>query len=145
MIDAAMEGDVETLAGLASQDTAMLHARLPLSNSSTNSGALANEFTGDATATALWLAACKGHAEAVRWLLTRGADGSTSYHCTSHTGAYSSGCTALHAACIKGHSAVVRVGLRSTRQPEQPGRGRADSRALCCRAWAHGMPASDPP
>jgi hypothetical protein len=109
MIDAAMEGDVETLAGLASQDTAMLHARLPLSNSSTNSGALANEFTGDATATALWLAACKGHAEAVRWLLTRGADGSTSYHCTSHTGAYSSGCTALHAACIKGHSAVVRA------------------------------------
>eukprot|EP01043_Picozoa_sp_COSAG02_P028151 COSAG02_NODE_1693_length_11290_cov_3.677777_2_plen_2809_part_00 len=111
MIVAATEGDVESLARLSSQDPALLHARLPLSNSSANSGSVANAFTtiGDGTATALWLAAWKGHAEAVRWLLERGADGSTSYHCTSRTGADSSGRTALHAACIEGHSSVVRA------------------------------------
>jgi len=111
MIAAATEGDVESLARLTSQDPALLHARLPLSNSSANSGSVANAFAagGNGTATALWLAAWKGHAEAVRWLLGRGADGSTSYHCTSRTGVDSSGRTALHAACIEGHSSVVHA------------------------------------
>ena len=117
MAVAATEGDVESLARLTAQDPAMLHARLPLQQRDRERQRESSAFKpdGDGTATALWLAAWNGHAEAVRWLLERGADGSSSYHCTARTdrGADHSGCTALHVACIEGHAAVVPTPLTS--------------------------------
>ena len=118
MVVAATEGDVESLARLTAQDSAMLHARLPLQQRNRErqreSSAFEPAEAGAATATALWLAAWNGHGEAVRWLLERGADGSSSYHCTARTerGAdHSAGCTALHVACMEGHAAVVPAPL----------------------------------